>query len=255
MKINLNNIFNFNLIEFWFFFIFLIFVIISLKINYFTIPFLMLISKNFYFIVVFVLIFIITIFCSDGNKNKTILPIINHCIETNLNFIIYNIELIESGSIVVLNYPSCFIEYLILPYFLLEKNINFKILMTKKSSKNAKHFIDSDSILTIDHDRNNFEILKKGISEIKNTVLIVYPELDFFNRKNYYEIQNFKSGIFEIASQLKKSIVIGFIDHLDHSFGILENKKICLKFEKCLKNNKDDAKIQMINLKNKIFLD
>ena len=98
---------------------------------------------------------------------------------------------------------------------------------------------------------NNFSNLEEKIvklCQIKR-VPIVYPERNFWFRKNADVIQEFRTGIFEIAKKNKLKVILVHVDHINHTIGFMNNSQLVLKFEECKEIEAISAQKQMNEMK------
>jgi 1-acyl-sn-glycerol-3-phosphate acyltransferase len=123
----------------------------------------------------------------------------------------------KKPTILISNYPSDYLEYFIPGLF--EQNV---CIVVFKGAKKRLDNIFREKIIYIDlNTKNNFETLKKDIQDRvkKGYSIYVYPEKIYYERKNIYTLQKFKSGIFHIAKMLNLTITPVICDHSENNFG------------------------------------
>jgi len=248
-EIQYQNFFKLNFIEIWFLIYFIIIIFLSLKINLFILPISFLISKSIFFAFVFVIIFVATLFTKNKYKNEFIISFMMNGLEFVLDFESnFDFDSINDETIIILNYPACLVEFLFVPFFLHKTKKDFCIMIKHKQLKYAECLLNSNSLITVDNIENNFNNIIEKIQNLKQKNLIVYPEKNVFDRKNLNHIQIFRNGIFEIAKILKRKILLGYVQHIEHFCGIIITNKIKLKFEYCNEYDNVSAFNQMCKL-------
>ena len=126
-------------------------------------------------------------------------------------------------TIFISNYPSDFIEYTIPGLF--EGKIS--IMLFKDAYKKLVNIFGKDRLICIDLDsKNQFQQTKNDIQDKinKGYSIYLYPERKYYNRKNIYELTEFRSGIFHIAKELNISITPIIIDHFQFENVIFSNR-------------------------------
>ena len=148
----------------------------------------------------------------------------------------------KTPTIIISNYPSDYLEYLIPGLF-----TNDTCIVAFKGAKKILENVFKEKIIYIDLDsKNNFEIFQKEIKDKidKGYNIYVYPEKTYYQRKDVYDLQNFKSGIFHIAKKLNLTITPIICDHSENNFGFSnyseEKYKIKILESFKIKNVKED---------------
>lgn len=245
---------NFNLQEFWLIILLCILIYTCTKTSWLLFPFMVYTSSTILFAIIFSLIILIVLF-KPQKKTQLLYTLFRFGLYSNCPVKIVGDKFTnDKNTLLICNYPASFMEYIILPSILLEKNINCAIMVGYSAKKWARLFIDKENIITLDKNKN-FTTLNTKIKNCleKNIVPIIYPEKDFWNRSHENEIQPFKSGIFKIANQYNYNIMIVYIDHIQHQCGIVQNKCLEIKMKYCKSKNEIDAHNEMIMLKTKSF--
>ena len=155
-----------------------------------------------------------------------------------------NIENIPNKpTIFISNYPSNYIEYLIHGLF----GDKFCLVVHGNAIKILKYLYGMEHLIPVD--KNSFEKVQKQVEKkIKDGYHIFsYAERDYYNRKNEFETCELRSGMFAIAKNLNTTITPICIDHIEHTFGIVENKIFNIKIGSTFKVK--DVNESMIEVK------
>jgi hypothetical protein len=190
---------------------------------------------------------------TKSEKNKVLFPMLRHCM-CNIELESTGIDLSSidcSSTIFICNYPANFIEYMFLPMLLEQYGIKAGIVVGKTAKKWARVFIDPESLISMEASGNFSSLAQKLEASCSlNICPIVYPERNFWKRRTVDEIVPFRSGIFEIARQLKKTCIIVHIDHLRHMCGIITQKQINFKMAKSTDYSPENNYLLMKKLQN-----
>lgn len=154
----------------------------------------------------------------------------------------------ENPTIILANYPANYIEYLSNHLLPIKKKC---ILLYKKAviqSRLVKLFYTDDEILFVGKG-NEFDETQRKVKDklSKGYNIIVYPEKNFFNRKNKYDITNLRSGLFTIAKNINSTITPIVFDHIDHNFGLIINKNFKIYIDKTRKVKDVDFEIDSVS--------
>lgn len=168
----------------------------------------------------------------------------------NCELAVHNYPQNVHNTIFVANYPASFVEYLILPIVSRDREIRTTIVTSRDAGVWARMFVDSESILSLGASSANYLQLQEAIISAcnNNIVPIVYPERKFWYRKNVHTLQEFRSGIFKIARENKLTIVLVYVQHIDHWMGYMRNKHIHIIFEQCNVLDAAQARNQMLHM-------
>jgi hypothetical protein len=219
-----------DLLEIWYLIWFIILIIIGVKFNWAIIPLGILTIPLLLMGLIFVLLTFLSLFTNGQIKTNLTLSMVN--MGLNVNQVILNLEndfsLIESGSIIVCNYPNNFIEYLFLP--LIFNKLGKKYQIVKNSNAFwAKLYFGDDNLFVLKK-KENYNYLKEELN-LTDKITIVYPEINFYKRNHEYDIQPFRSGIFNIARELNKKVYIVYAQHLKHICGFLFKQQVNIGYE------------------------
>jgi hypothetical protein len=234
----------FNLLEIWAVFWLIVLLILSSKINWLLIPTLACLSEKLYFMIILILTLIITLFTTTGNKSSALFSLLKVGLESNLKINFHGVKSEEFKDCIILaNYPSNFLEYILIPMYLPRESA---IVISNVGYHWAKLFVDSSNLIQLNK-KNNFESLKETLNQsLKNNILpVVFPEKNFWKRSSINEIQEFKSGIFKIAQQLEKRILLVSVEHITHFCGFITSKELNLTFEWCKSFDPVEAQEQL----------
>ena len=132
-------------------------------------------------------------------------------------------KLPEKPTIILSNYPSTYVEYLA-NHLLSDKMCILLYGGSVLQSRIINYFYSKDKILFVGKG-NQFDETQKKVRDklAEGYSVIVYPEKNFFYRKNKYDITTFHSGIFNIAKNIDATITPIVIDHINHNIGIVLN--------------------------------
>lgn len=236
---NTNYLKTFNLFEIWLIIITIVLFFACLKTNILYFLLLILIFPLVAFGFLFCLVSILVLFAPDGFKSHILFSILGFCIKQNFDISIHGPE-IPQDAIVISNYPTSFLEYILLPILIPSRQ--FCIIAGVKTKFWTSLFLDSKN-RTILQDKNNFDSLKNFISKSK-TIPIIYPEKNFKQRK-IDEVTPFRSGIFKIAQQLNKPIYLVKISHFEHVCGFITNPNIKINIKKASQLDPEICKNEM----------
>lgn len=223
-------------------------VFVSVKVSPLLFPLGMIIVPSLALAVGLMVLILILILVPDGKKTKILIPTLNWLVENCCQIEVSGVDINEvEDCIIICNYPSCFIDYGMIPAILLNNDKQFFVVA---KSISAKWFMDSKNILSIDSGGGQFETLKQEIRERlqKKELPIVYPEKSFSLRRNGSELRPFRSGIFKIAQVLCRKILVVRIDPISHFFGFILNKSLRVKLQWLQEYTPEGAKRQMESL-------
>ena len=242
-----------NLLELWLIIILIMILILCRYTSWLILPLLMCISSTVLFSVLLILAVVITIFVPDGNKCDILLPMIRLGLDSNMSIEVEGIDLgsLPTKSIIVSNYPSSFVEYLLIPSVLRTYNKKSCIVVGKTAGFWASLFMDRESLFVLTGDSKNFESLSEHIisSHKKDIVPIIYPEKDFWKRKDRADIQEFRSGIFKIAEKYDYNIIVIHVQHIEHFCGFMTKPTIKISTAYSITKSPDDVRSQMIKMR------
>jgi hypothetical protein len=238
----------FNLFELWLILIFITIILISKYTSWLVLPLALCFSSTALFATILVCALTFIAFTPNGHKCNVLFPLIKLGLQMNCptaveNFSNQNFE----NAIIIANYPASFIEYLLIPIICQESNIKTTIVTSNNAGIWAKLFIDSDYVLPLAKKENNFSKLEEKIVKLCQTkrVPIVYPERNFWYRPNADVIQEFRSGIFQIAKNNNLKVILAHVEHINHTLGFMNNTQLCVKFEECKEIDAVAAREQM----------
>ena len=240
---------SFKLFELWLIIIFIIVLVICKYTTWLVLPFLMCISTTVLFSVLFILVLALLVFMPNQSKTSILYPLVKLGLYSNcaINISGINVNDIDyENTIIIANYPSNFIEYLILPMIFNDVNQKASIVVGKTAAFWAKLFMGNERVIALDKNKNFDSLPAKLIAS--KTIPIVYPEKNFWNRKTKHDIQEFKSGIFQIAQKLNKKIIIAHVQHFDHFCGFISQSELNINLNYCDKYDSVSARNQMINM-------
>jgi hypothetical protein len=240
-----------NLLEFWLIFLFVLLVIVCKHTTSLVFPLALCTSKTILFATILVCSIVIIIFTPDGYKCNILLPLIRLGLQINCPINIQNFNKEEfKNCILICNYPANFIEYLLVPAIFQQHSLKTAIVTGYNAAYWAKFFMDTDSIIALDKKAKNFANLNNKIVEAckQNKMPIVYPERDFWSRPNIDTIQEFRSGIFEIAKNNNLKIFVVAMQHIKHSFGVIKNKSVEIQIEECKSYDAESTRERIIQL-------
>jgi hypothetical protein len=159
---------------------------------------------------------------SFGYLNFTELSI-NYLFNTCLTPIFTGYKLPLKATIIVANYPTNYIEYMANQLFC-NKKICFVVLKTAFiQSRIVQLYYSKENVLFVSS-KGSFDttqnIIRDKIEE--GFSIFVYVEEKYHRRPKKYSVQNLRQGMFKIAKNLHIPITPIVFDHIDHTFGILE---------------------------------
>jgi rRNA processing protein Gar1 len=168
-----------------------------------------------------------TIFIPDNYKTKNLFDIIEYGYQGYINLKINDECNNYQNSVIISNYPSTFVNYTFLPFYLTSIGKKYKIVVGHGAKNIVSLFFDTDKLLILD-EHNNYEKLKLKIIEcIKDGVIpIVYPEHNFWTREHKKDIKKFRTGIFKICRDQNIGIISAVIGHIDHIYGLIVKNDI-----------------------------
>lgn len=234
-KFNKKYLSKLNFLEVWVLILFVILIIACKYFGWLLLPIFLLLSTTILFAFILILIVVLIPLIKNGKKRNVILPLIKMGLLSNIDMTIDNIDFlnIPTNTILIANYPANFVEYL-LPHILFDE-FERKIctVITKKGNYWAKMFLDSECLIDLNEDNNNFESLSEKIKTAheKGHIPLVYPERNFSERTDTNEIREFRRGIFEIAEREKTNIIILHIEHINHFCGFIKDNNIRVRME------------------------
>lgn len=200
-----------------------------------AVPLLMCIFPSVMFAVILLFTVLISLLTPDGSKSGLVLPLIRFAMKQccEIEYSPEFVSRIDSKCLIVMNYPKTFCEYLLVPMMFDELNKGTCILLRQNPAVWGKHFMDSDKLLILGNEGNNFEqtLINVGAASNAGKIVLAYPEDKYWKRSQENEIRPFRSGIFSIAQKLKMKIVVAHLGSVDHSLGFVKNKKLKMQFE------------------------
>lgn len=250
---NFNTKFLSFLLEFWILMMLLFVIIIAKYTSWLVIPLMLCMSSTILFAVVFLFALIITVITPDGNKQNILLPLVNFCIRSNMDICTTGVELssIEPGSILFVNYPANFIEYTIVPVVLHSLQKPTRVVLGYSAYKNASLFFDKRALLRLNKE-SNYEYLRDQLKEHTNSITIVYPETQVWDRETNDDIQPFRSGIFKIAQEIGKKIYLVRTSHIEQICGYITSKSLNICVEVAQSYDHVISHSQMVEMSQKI---
>jgi hypothetical protein len=140
--------------------------------------------------------------------------------ENGLNLEIDRSKLPNAPTMYISNYPANYIEYLTHGLF----GRKFCLLVHGPAIKILKYIYGNDHLIAIN--KGNFDKVQELVNnKMKDGYSIFcYVERDYYNRKDNYTVQEFRTGMFHIAKNLNKTITPLCIDHLDHFMGMVDTR-------------------------------
>ena len=155
-------------------------------------------------------------------------------------------ELPKTPTIILANYPSTYIEYLIND--LLSDKIC--ILLYNGSvlqSRIVNYFYTKDRILFVGKGNQFNETQKKIKDKISEGYsVLVYPEKKYFFRPTKYDITTLHSGAFNIAKNIDCTITPIVFDHVDHNMGFILNNNFKIYIDRTRKIDNVDLEIDNV---------
>jgi hypothetical protein len=115
----------------------------------------------------------------------------------------------KNPTIFICNYPSQMIDYLVFGLF----DCKISFILAKAIYDYIHYFFDKERLIY--HKKGLYNHIE---SEIKDKIkkkysIFVYTEREYYNRKNIYEMTQFRTGIFNIAKNNNISITPIVVDH------------------------------------------
>lgn len=123
-------------------------------------------------------------------------------------------------TIFLSNYPSNYIEYtantLLSPKLCL--------LVWGPAKRIVKLIYGSNSLITVR--KGSFDKIQEQVKHKmkEGYSIFAYVEKDYSTRKNIYDIDSLRSGMFSIAKNLDATITPVVFDHFEHTFGIVHDR-------------------------------
>ena len=237
------------LFEFWMAVILIIVILICKHTSWLVFPTLLCIAPPVLFATVLAFAVLITLITPDGNKQNILLPLINFCLLSTMDIKISGLSLssIENGSIIIVNYPSNFVEYALLPSLLHGIKKQTRLIVGANAVHNAAMFFDSSSLIGLEK-KDNYVMLKNQLYKDTNTITIVYPEYKFWNRETIDHICPFRSGIIKIAQELNKRVFVVRASHIAHTCGYVTSKTLHITLQEGNSYEPTKLREQMINM-------
>jgi hypothetical protein len=156
------------------------------------------------------------------NKFETYRHTTTNLYENGLNLEINREKIPKEPTIFIANYPINYIEYLTHGLF----GSKFCLVVHGPAIKILKFLYGSNHLIAVN--KGNFDKVQELVNnKMKDGYSIFcYVERDYYNRKDNYIIQEFRSGMFHIAKNLNKTITPLCIDHIEHFMGFIETENI-----------------------------
>lgn len=182
---------------------------------YFLLFFMFLYRRTFYLIYnVLLLGYIITY-----KKYHLMVDISNNLLSKNMNMIENFKKIPRENSIIICNYPSEIQEYLV--QWLIPKKITIIVI---KEIGNFMKKIGADVLLVDQQTKNNYDKLKNEIeNKIKYNSIFFYLN-DPNSKMDKYDLGKVKTGVINIAYELKIPITPIVVDSTEHIFGAIREQ-------------------------------
>lgn len=212
----------FNQLEsFWFaytLFLYLIFFILPNRYQLLLLAYILK-NKNLYLIVFTISGVFLSIL---DNKFETYRHVCSNLYENGLNLEIDRKKIPIEPTIFLANYPINYIEYLTHGLF----GSKFCLLVHGPAIKILKYIYGSEYLIAVN--KGNFDKVQELVDKKMNDgySIFCYIERDYYNRKDNYTIQEFRTGMFHIAKKLNKTITPLCIDRVEHFMGFIETENI-----------------------------
>lgn len=188
-------------------------------------------------------------------KDLLTLPLIQtgllHYIDISFEGVFEMYSELKPNTVIVMNYPANFLEYLIIPAFILKKySKRVAIVAGKNAAGWAKYFLGPDSVISLGK-QNNFDKLPDQLLDcIKNNrIPILFPERDFMSRSNIDEICEFKTGFFKHEKCKQFNVLVAYTQHIKHFCGFSMQKELRLLGQYLDSSEVDSVKARDVMLK------
>jgi hypothetical protein len=182
---------------------------------YFLLFFLFLYRRTFYLVCnVLLLGYVI-----NYKKYDLMVNISHNLLCKNMNMIENFKKIPQENSIIICNYPSEIQEYLV--QWLIPKKITIIVI---KEIGNFMKKIGADVLLVDQQTKNNYNKLKKEIeNKIKSNSVFFYLN-DPNSKMDKYDLGKVKTGVINIAHELKIPITPIVVDSTEHIFGAIREQ-------------------------------
>ena len=156
------------------------------------------------------------------NKFETYRNMALNLYENYLDLEIDRKKIPTDPTIFIANYPLNYIEYFTHGLF----GSKLCLLVHGPAVNILKYLYGNDNLISVN--KGNFDKVQELVDKKMNDgySIFCYVERDYYNRKDNYSIQEFRTGMFNIAKKLNKTITPLCIDHLEHFMGFIDTENI-----------------------------
>jgi hypothetical protein len=222
-----------NLLELWALLHFILGALACLTVRPILLGALLLISGTFRLGLCVLLAFLICPLSSDPVRRDRCLSIVEFGLAGVTDIEVADTSAQLEGSLIALNYPANFTEYLVLPLYLRSKNVKFAILTGRMAGKWARMFLGNEAVIALNLGSGNYEAVKEAVRAklAEHYAVIVYPERNFASRERSGRIVDLRTGVFAIANELVASLIVGTVTPVRHTLGFVSSPRIHLNLE------------------------
>jgi hypothetical protein len=158
--------------------------------------------------------------CICGQKFKTYRTLSLHLYKNYLNLRMNTDKISTVPTIYIANYPENYIEYM--THGLITDKLC--VLAVANTATKILKFVYGEDHAIYNY-TGNFDKLKEAVRKKINEgySIFCYSERNHYDRKNEYDLCEFRTGMFHIAKSLNVSVTPICVDHISHTFGILDD--------------------------------